>query len=197
MQNVLNGVMSLPVSHRVEPPQDTAQGASCVQKRLRAVFSQHLKVAIEWHTLELERAMDLLVRQDQANHWLASTGSLLRLDSARSLMLECRKQSENALTVLSQSGECVQLFTQALTTVLKVHPSRHRNLATVAILAVALFNCRVHCIELLGMSPRQYGNQGGFNAVAHLNCWVCFIGFVGYTSPEMRWLARPRYRSPS
>jgi hypothetical protein len=94
----------------------------CLQRRLREVFSEHLKVAIEWHSLELERAADLLIKQDQANHWLASSGSLSRLDSARSLMLECRKQSENALTVLSQSAECVHLFAEALTSVLKVGP---------------------------------------------------------------------------
>jgi hypothetical protein len=95
----------------------------CLQKRLREVFSEHLKVVIEWHSLELERAVVLLIKQDQANHWLASSGSLSRLDSARSLMLECRKQSENALPVLSQSVECVHLFAAALTSVLRVGPS--------------------------------------------------------------------------
>jgi hypothetical protein len=90
-----------------------------VQKRLRAPFSEHLAVSIDWHTSTLEKAMELLIKQDEAQHWTAS-GKTSRLDSARSLMLEARKQSDNALPVISQSTACVHMFIEGLTSVFKV-----------------------------------------------------------------------------
>lgn len=93
---------------------------ACVQKRLRAPFSEHLAIAIDWHTSTLEKAMELLIKQDEALHWVSASGKAPRLDSARSLMLEARKQSDNALPVISQSTTCVHMFMEGLASVLKV-----------------------------------------------------------------------------
>ena len=83
-----------------------------MQQRLRAVFNEHLSITIDWHVSVLDKAMQLLAQQDAAAGWRADAtsggGGAARLASARGLMLECRKQADNALTVLVQSAECVR-----------------------------------------------------------------------------------------
>lgn len=91
-----------------------------VQQRLRSAFSEHLKVAIDWHTAVLDRAMQLLVQQDSANNWVPAAAGAARLDSARGLMLECRKQADHALTVVAQSKVCVHMFMEGAAGVLQV-----------------------------------------------------------------------------
>jgi hypothetical protein len=97
------------------------------QGRLRRVFSDHLHIVIEWHAVELGKAMTILLEQDEAAGWRPTAeteeggqSGAARLSSARGLMLECRRQVDNATTVLSQSESCIGAFGAALTGVFKV-----------------------------------------------------------------------------
>jgi hypothetical protein len=97
-----------------------------LQGRLRRIFSPHLHLVTEWHMATLRQAMSLLVQQDSAAGWVPASERGTTFPSARGLLLECRKQTELALTVLAQSPDCVTAFMSALADILKVraHSSR-------------------------------------------------------------------------
>jgi hypothetical protein len=138
--------------------------ASAFDRRLRGVFDEHLGVTIDWHTAVLDRAMQLLVEQDAANGWAAAGGKPGRLDSARGLMLECRKQADNALTVLAQSGPCVRSFMEGMASVLQARPAGR-------VLALCL-DCLIGCEDKAA------------NARCYVHAWSVFFVTVQAHMPR-------------
>jgi hypothetical protein len=109
----------------------------------------------------LRQGMSLLLQQDANRGWVPSRDGATRLESSRGLLLECRKQAENALTVLAQSPDCVAAFMAALTEVLKVRSCCFHSLL------VAL----LHCCSLDPAGLRSWSLQSQRTAAGTLR--VC------------------------
>ena len=99
-----------------------------VQGRLRAAFADHLGIVTAYHGDALAKAMGLLLQGDADNGWRAAGGGPGRLASARAVMLECRKQADNALTVVAGDAAAVQSFEATIAEALVVRAPAHASL---------------------------------------------------------------------
>lgn len=105
----------------LQPHQSSAQQASVFDGMLREVFHEQLQIVIDWHDGELRKVLRFLLDEDAAAGWRSTKPELQRLDSSWPLLAECRKQSDNAFTVIDRSEQCVEAFVGVLDAVLQAY----------------------------------------------------------------------------